>query len=220
MQHDPAVAPPSQGFDRLEGLIAADGSAPQPALIRLADPRVAAADLADALHCLGLLHGQHQGVMETTLGRTDHPVFREWLNVAHEAFARERDWLVRLISAAGPLPSTPGQTASENAIATQRHALIMLAQSDRPGCAGGACIALALDWLTIRRLLHAIAQRLYVDLPPSRLPDLRVSRALYDMTAKAPAIERGLLFGAQQLLAQHRGLWHLVDARACARSAG
>jgi hypothetical protein len=35
--------------------------------------------------------------------------------------------------------------------------------------------------------------------------------------AGTPAIERAILFGAQQLLVQHRGLWDLLEARAEAR---
>lgn len=217
MQHDATAPAQPLGFARLAALIASDGSATQPALARLTAPRVPVSDLADALHCLSLLHGQHDGVMEVTLARSKHPVFREWLLVAHDAFVHERDAMSRLIAAAGPLPSTPGQTQTESAIAAQRHALVMLAQSERAGCAGGACMALAGDWLVIHDLMRSIARRLYVDLPPSRLPDQKVGKALYDMTEKAPEMERGLFFGAQQLLAQHRGLWNLIDARASAR---
>lgn len=218
MRHDAAPVPAPHA--RLVTTIAEDGSAAQPALTRLGAARVPIADLADALHCLSLLHGQRHGVMEITLERAWHPVFKEWLTVAHDAFAREREILSRLLAAAGPLPSTPGQTETEQAIATQRHALIMLAQSERAGCAGGACMALADDWIAVHDLMHGIARRLYVELPATRLPDRKVSRALYDMTDKTPELERGLLFGAQQLLAQHRGLWGLIDARAAARAAG
>jgi hypothetical protein len=38
------------------------------------------------------------------------------------------------------------------------------------------------------------------------------------MLAGTPATERAITFGAQQLLAQHRGLWSLLDARASARN--
>ncbi|MES2753971.1 MAG: hypothetical protein V4659_04825 [Pseudomonadota bacterium] len=219
MPIEAAIADTDSGYSRLIRLVAADGSAAQPALARLSVPRIAIADLADAVHCLCLLHGHHNGVMEVTLERAWHPVFREWLSGAHDAFALERDGLARLISAAGPLPSTPGQTESENAVAMQRHALVMLAQSDRAGCAAGACMALANDWAAIRGLLQTMARRLDVTLPATRLPDPKVSRALYEMTSIAPEMERGLMFGAQQFLAQHRGLWGLIDARSSARAA-
>ena len=54
--------------------------------------------------------------------------------------------LARLVVAAGPMPSTPNHAEAESAINTQRHALDMLSQSDRNGCAIGAAFALALDW--------------------------------------------------------------------------
>lgn len=150
--------------------------------------------------------------------RSTHPVAREWFAVAAAGFASERDWLSRLVSAAGPLPSTAGQTESENAIATQRHALEMLAASERAGVATGAASALVFDWHRLRPTLEAVARRLYVESAPTRLPSLKASQALLEATPVPAAAERGFLFGAQQLLAQHRGLWGLVDARASARS--
>jgi hypothetical protein len=33
----------------------------------------------------------------------------------------------------------------------------------------------------------------------------------------SPAMERAISFGAQQILAQHRGLWDLLEARQLAR---
>jgi len=35
--------------------------------------------------------------------------------------------------------------------------------------------------------------------------------------AGPPALERAIMFGVQQLLVQHRGLWDLLEARAEAR---
>jgi hypothetical protein len=53
---------------------------------------------------------------------------------------------------------------------------------------------------------------------PSALPHARDSATVLGALADTPAFERAALFGAQQLLAQHRGLWSLLDARAAARS--
>lgn len=214
----PAALPASPTLHaRFAALVDADGSATQPVLAALADPRAAARDLADAFHCLCLVHGRDAGMIATALARTAHPVAREWLLVADEGFARERDWLSRLSAAAGPLPSTPGQTESENVLATQRHTLDMLAQSERRGVAVGAAAALVADWLRLRPVLEAAGRRLYVEPVPTSLPTPQASQALLDAAAPTAPEERGFLFGAEQLLAQQRGLWALVESRRAAR---
>ncbi len=38
-----------------------------------------------------------------------------------------------------------------------------------------------------------------------------------DTLVREGVLERAMLFGAQQLFAQHRGLWDLLEARASAR---
>ena len=54
---------------------------------------------------------------------------REWLREAADGFERERLYLVRLTSAVGPLPSTPGAAQSESALVALRHAIETLAKS-------------------------------------------------------------------------------------------
>ena len=52
------------------------------------------------------------------------------------------------------------------------------------------------------------------------LPDWTAARAYAqggDAVDAAPGVERALAFGAQQVLAQHRGLWALLESRAAAR---
>ena len=78
---------------------------------------------------------------------------------ACEAFERERLYLVRLTSAVGPLPSTPGAAETEASLVAARHALETLAMSERNGCALGAATALVGDWWPIRRLLDRAAAR-------------------------------------------------------------
>lgn len=213
-----ATAQPAPSlWARFAALMDDDGSIAQPALVRLNDPRAQLRDLADALHGLCQLHGRDAGMIAVAQARSTHPVAREWFAVAAAGFADERDWLSRLVAAAGPLPSTPGQMDSEAAIATQRHALEMLAQSERVGVATGAASALVFDWHRLRPTLESIAHRLYVESAPTRLPSLKASQALLEATPVPLAAERGFLFGAQQLLAQQRGLWGLIDARASAR---
>lgn len=201
-------------------LVAHDGCAHEPHATGLLSPGALIRDLADAAHCLCLLHGRHPGVIDMASARSSAPaVAAEWLDASVAAFADERQNLVRLVAAVGPLPSTPGQAETEAAIAGQRHALDMLAGSDRAGCAIGAALALVLDWATIRDLLDAAAARIGVELPAPTLPARRESAAVVAALAGGPAFERAMLFGAQQLLAQHHALWQLLEARAAARNA-
>src|SRR5688572_22726857 len=65
-------------------------------------------DLADAIHLLCSVHGHHPGLIELAFSKCGGDAASEWLGRASEAFERERLYLVRLTSAVGPLPSTPG----------------------------------------------------------------------------------------------------------------
>jgi hypothetical protein len=195
----------------VDALVAADGSAADAWARHLRDPRTPARDLADAVHALCALHGRHPGVVDHARAHAGDPAVEAWLASLAQVFAGERALIAQLAAAAGPLPSTPGQAESEAAVAAQRHALDTLAQSDRTGCALGAALALALDWPGVRAVLDAAAGRFGPDLPPLAMIDT-------DPPAlSTPAAERALSFGAQQLLAQHRGLWQLLEARAHAR---
>jgi hypothetical protein len=198
-------------------LAQADGSLSHPALAKLAAPRTPVRDIADAVHLIGMLHGRQPGIIDHALARAAQPAAESWLEVAAEAFSIERAYLARLASAAGPLPSTPGQAESEAAVSAQRHALDMLAQSDRMGCATGGAVALVLDWMAIRVVLDAAAERFSIAIPVAHLPDVRDTATMVGALAGAPALERAMAFGVQQILAQHRGLWDLIEARASAR---
>jgi len=211
-------------FDRRHGnwsvlaaLAEADGSAHHPFVQAMCAPKATTRDLADAIHLLCALHGRHPGVIDYALPHGPGPAAESWLEDAASAFAEERALLARLTAAAGPIPSTPGQAESEAAVTAQCHALDMLAQSDRTGCAMGATIALALDWRAIRHLLDAAADRAGFAPLPSTLPLDAETATLAAALATDPAIERAMSFGAQQLLAQHRALWDLADARKSAR---
>lgn len=214
---------PTRGVaDLLDALVASEGTGAHPhvksgALSSGAD---AMRNLADAVHFLCLLHGRHPGVIDGAARKAVDTPARRWLDEAAQGFAQERAFLSKIAAAAGPVPSTPGQDQCEAAVAAQCRALDMLAESDRHGCAIGAAIALTLDWRTIRVLLDISAQRL--DLSPQRcaLPDLRDTARLAASVAESPATERAMSFGAQQLIAQHSGLWDLLAARAAARAHG
>lgn len=201
----------------LIALVAADGSAAHPYLARLTSGIVPLRDLGDLAHQICLLHARHPDLFEQAALRSRQPAAAEWLAESVRGFAAERDYLVRVVAAAGPMPSTPGQAASEAAVTAQRHALDMLAQSDRNGCPDGTAIALALDWPSVRAVLDILAGRLGIDAPECRLPPAFETATVIDVLASSLPVERAMVFGAQQMLAQHRGLIDLLEARASAR---
>ncbi len=218
MPFDPAhFAPTGACWTMIAAFAESDGSARHPMSRRLTDPQVPVRDIADAVLSLCMLHGHQPGVLEHTIARNAMPAAQGWIEVAVEAFAVERALLARLASAAGPLPSTPGQAESESAIISQHHALNMLAQSDRKGCAIGASVALVIDWAAIRLVLDAAARRFGLVPQASRMPPDVETATIVAASSENPATERAMAFGAQQVLAQHRGLWDLLEARASAR---
>jgi len=200
----------------LLALVDADGSARHPHVRALCTPQAATRDLADAIHLLCALHGAHPSVIDHALGHAT-PETAAWLEDAASAFAEERALLAHLTAAAGPIPSTPGQAETEAAVAAQRHALDMLAQSDRVGCAIGTALALVLDWHSMRMVLDTAATRAGLTSSPNTLPIDADTATLAAALAAKPAVERAMSFGAQQLLAQHRALWDLAEARKSAR---
>ena len=206
--------------EMLDSLVASEGTGAHAHLRSgaLSSGPDAMRNLADAVHFLCLLHGRHPGVIDSAARKAVDPASRPWLDEAAEAFAEERAFLSKIAAAVGPVPSTQGQAQCEAAVAAQRRALDMLAESDRHGCAIGAAIALTLDWRTIRVLLDISAQRLDMTVPTCKLPDLRDTARLAGAVADTPAIERAMTFGAQQLIAQHSGLWDLMAARAASRA--
>lgn len=174
-------------------------------------------NLADAAHYLAILHGRHPGVIDHAAMRTTDAQAREWLIKAADGFAAERGFLTQVTVAAGPAPSTAGQSDAETTVLGQRHALDMLAQSDRRGCAVGAAFALVMDWVAVRRILDAAALRLGLSPRHCTLPGRQETLTLAAAICEDEGVERAVYFGARQLLGQHRGLWDLLSARATAR---
>src|SRR4029078_10678225 len=166
-------------------------------------------DLADAVHLLCSLHGRYPGLIEIALQRCPKGSSQEWLTRASDAFERERLYVVRLTSAVGPLPSTPGAAETESSLVAARHALETLAMSERDGCALGAATALVGDWWPIRRLLDRAATRVGIESPAPSLPDEASVVAVIEQGATTPASARALAFGGEQLLLQHRALFDL-----------
>jgi hypothetical protein len=186
------------------------------ALLEASGPHCAR-DLADAVHLLCSLHGRYPGMIEIALQRCPKGEARSWLDRASEGFERERLYLVRLTSAVGPLPSTPGAAETEASLVAARHALETLATSERQGCALGAATALVGDWWPIRRLLDRAAARVGLECPAPSLPDESSVIEVIHRASDTTASERALGFGGEQLLLQHRALFDLLEARAEAR---
>jgi hypothetical protein len=186
-------------------------------LLLEASGRHSGRDLADAVHLLCGLHGHHPGLIEIALQRCSKGPVLDWLTRASEGFERERLYLVRLTSAVGPMPSTPGAAETEASLVAARHALETLAMSERNGCALGAATAMVGDWWPIRRLLDRAAARVGTEAPAPSLPDEASVVAIIERGADAPASQRALTFGGEQLLLQHRALFDLLEARAEAR---
>jgi hypothetical protein len=204
----------------LIALVRAEGSAAHchPISEVLTNGPEAARNVADIVHLLCLLHGRHPGVVDHAIDRITNDAARAFLTDAADAFARERALLTKLVVAVGPLPSTPGQADTETAVLAQHHAIDMLAQSERSGCAFGAALALLADWAAIRPVLETAARRLSLDIEKSALPNAAMISSIICAAANSEAADRAMLFGAQQIVAQHRGLWDLLEARAIARS--
>jgi len=193
------------------------GSHPYTHSFELNASPIASRNLADALHLFSMLHGGFPGLIERAGERNVVPEADDWFMSAAAGFAAERTYLAQLTAAAGPTPSTPGDAATSAAVLGQRHALDVIAGSDRFGCALGATAALVLDWQPIRAVLDTAAERMQVPVPACTLPDELALSTLLAQLPGSERLDRTLAFGARQLLVQHRGLWDLLETRAGAR---
>lgn len=210
---------PIGGAETILTMVATDGTSASAHARALTQPQATLRDLADAVHAFCVIHGAFPGIADRASNAGVDPLARTWLAEAAAAMSGERALLVRLTAAAGPLPSTPGQAASQAAILAQRHTLEMLAASDRIGCATGTALAFVLDWAAVRGVLDNCAARLALPASSTFLDTAAQATRLLRATSATAPIERAMAFGAQQMLAQHRGLWQLLEARAAARNA-
>lgn len=174
-------------------------------------------NLADAVHMFCQIYGRHPGMVELALANTPAGPVRDWMMKAADAFERERLFLVRLTSAVGPLPSTPGAHETESVLQAQRRAVETLARSEREGCSLGAATALVGDWPTVRAVLERAANRAGIEVPACVLPGEADCAQIINAAVHGAAAQRALTFGTEQLLLQHRGLFDLLEARAVAR---
>jgi hypothetical protein len=169
--------------------------------------------LADVAHFLNISHGRFPGVVDHAAGKIVDSEAREWLTMATATFAAERAFLNRLTVAAGPIRRHLDQDKIEALLATQQRSFEMLATSDRKGCPAGAAMAFVLDWHATRPMLDRAAMMLGVEAQKCALPSVSMTVALADALSGSSAVERAMAFGSQQLLAQQKGLWHLIAAR-------
>ncbi|MCW3798779.1 hypothetical protein OMW55_13270 [Sphingomonas sp. BN140010] len=200
--------------------MAAAGSSGHPYAQDLGTPvggMTAPRDLDDMVHLLTALYGRQPGPIDLALRCAPAGPARTFLAAAADSFERERQFLLRLSGAVGPMPSTPGQAETQAAMLAQRHALETLARSERHGCALGAATALVSDWRNIRVLLDLAARRVGCAVPACSLPDENSIADVLSDAASAPGPERAIRFGAEQLLLQHRALFDLLEARCDAR---
>lgn len=208
----------------LEALVTTSGSAGHPHVRRLAEIRADTPRelVADTLHYLCILHGRQPSLAEAAARLGDTLARRDWLDGAASAFTAERTLISQLAVAAGPPPAEPGQISAEELVAGQRQALLTLVRSDRRGCLLGAVAATLLDWEAVHGALSAIGDRVGVPVVrasagwPARADTL----AIIDEAADAgPLVGRAILFAAQQVVAQQRAFWDLLDARHAVRRA-
>lgn len=216
------VALETAALDRgglLTSLVAGEGSATHEWL-HSADLHYgdcATRNVADTLHLLTMLHGPQPGLVEMVATHNVWPGGDAWLADAARGFASERGNLGALIVAAGPVPSTPGETSTVAAVLAQRQAMATIAKSDRFGCAIGAVAGLLLDWLPIRAALETAAARLHIGFSRSVLPSEDQTADLIASMPEKPRLDRTLAFGARQTLLHHHCLFDLAAARAGAR---
>jgi hypothetical protein len=208
-----------RALSALDSLIAGTGTRGHPYVTsdELLHGRDSARNLADAVHYLCVLHGRLPTVIDLAGAKAGLSAIGGWLGTAATGFALERSYLTRLVVAVGPIPSTAGQAEAEAAVVAQHHALEMLARSERTGCALGAAIGLVLDWPAVRPVLDAAADRVGIARVPCAIPSYAETQAFALEVATGPSVERALRFGIEQILAQHDGLWSLLQSREHAR---
>jgi hypothetical protein len=188
-------------------------SSQNPSGLRSAAQEARPALIADIAHFMCVSHGLHPGVVDHAATKILDDSARRWLVDAINAFAAERNFLNNLTVAAGPLRSRSGQEKVSALLSTQSKNFQMLATSDRRGCAAGAAIAFILDWVETRPLLVQVAYNLGIDAMRIDFPSESECQQLAGILGADTAASRAMMFGAEQLLGQQRGLWRVIAAR-------
>ncbi len=176
--------------------------------------------VADVAHFINISHGRHPGIIDHAAHKIVDDAARKWLIRAIDAFAVERAFLNALTVAAGPERRHIGENKIAALILGQAKNFEMLATSDRKGCPAGTALAFAIDWQRSRPLLSAVALHVGLDVPPCTLPGIPECGDLAEKLGITDSCRRAMRFGAEQTLAQQRGLWQLVAARHAETLAG
>jgi hypothetical protein len=188
--------------------------------LRAAVKNARGALIADIAHFINISHGRHPGIIDHAANKIVDDAARKWLVEAIDGFAAERRFLNALTVAAGPIRRHVGQDKITALIAGQSKNFEMLATSDRRGCPAGAALAFVIDWQQSRPLLDRIALHIGMEPRPVTLPLVPDCTRLANGMSNDDAQARAMGFGAQQMLAQQRGLWQLIAARHAETLAG
>ncbi len=172
-----------------------------------------AALLADIAHFMNISHGRHPGIVDHASHKIVDDNARKWLVRSIDGIAAERNFLNILTVTAGPIRRLTGQDKITALIESQSKNFEMLATSDRKGCPAGAAIAFVVDWHQTRALLDCVALHIGLETSPITLPSVQECIMLVNRLDANEGYRRAMGFGAQQFLAQQRGLWHLIVAR-------
>ena len=194
-----AEGPHAFADDMVEAAAAASRSHPHAASVATVAPDHPAR--VEAVHFFTLLHAERPSA--ATVAATADP--HRWVARFAAAFEADRSWLARA-AVAGAAPCRADLTRHELLVRHQREAMLTLARSDRAGCALGAVAALAVDWPTVRVTLSGEVRREV---------DPQIAYAI-EVAAMSPAARRAIGFGVAQMIAIHRTLWDLLEARQAA----
>lgn len=169
--------------------------------------------LADIAHFMHISHGRHPGIIDYAAHKIGDIAARDWLIQAIDGMAAERVFLNKLTVTAGPIRRLNGQDKVNAILENQAKSFQMLSTSDRKGCPAGAAIAFIVDWHQTRNLLIMVADESGVQTTPLLSPSVGACAELVRQLDDGAAYRRAMAFGAQQILAQQRGLWQLIVAR-------
>jgi len=194
----------------LQQYLARSGSRPD---LRSTAKAARAALLADIAHFMHISHGRHPGIIDHAALKIVDIAARNWLIQAIDGIAAERAFLNKLTVIAGPIRRLSGQEKVSAIVENQAKSFQMLSTSDREGCPAGVVIAFIVDWHQTRNLLGMVADEIGVQPTPLLLPSVDACAELARQLDDSTAYRRAMAFGAQQILAQQRGLWQLIVAR-------
>lgn len=174
---------------------------------------VRSALVADIANFLNLSHGEIPGIVDNAATKIRDNIAQEWLFQSINAFRAERNYLNKMAVAAGPVRRMRGQEKITAILTTQARSFEMLTTSDRYGCPAGAAFGFILDWQETRPFLMELARTLGIAMHENPFPSPQMTYELANKLAVDGIVRRAISFGAEQIVAQQRGLWKLIAAR-------